>query len=249
MEDGSGESRQVGCDCHERIVAVSERYRLVTTIVEYKGNPGYTSSSIYGTQAMRLFLAAVMVVGTFAFLVLLISRLFPEGAGWGGACLAITCLYASAFAAWAFLGKQTDKRKRVIGDEIVQRRLLRDNLVYFAVAMAVVTIAIAVVIHDTERGIHRDLKNDWFVGSGSASFALGYSAKAFWDFRRNWRLWAVIAALFALFTAITSPILSQMEKVPLLLMGPLANIELLITFVALDMLIGRQSRRRGSFTA
>jgi hypothetical protein len=31
-----------------------------------------------------------------------------------------------------------------------------------------------------------------------------------------------------------------MEKVPLLLMGPLANIELLIAFVALDWFIGTQ---------
>jgi hypothetical protein len=106
--------------------------------------------------------------------------------------------------------------------------------------MAVVTIVVAMVIHDSERGIQHNFKNDWFVGFGSACVALGYAAKAFWISRRNWRLWAVIAALFALFTAITIPTLSQMEKVPLLLMGPLANIELLIAFVALDWFIGTQ---------
>jgi hypothetical protein len=168
---------------------------------------------------MRLFLAAVMVVVTFAFVALLISRLFPYGAGWAGVYLAITCLYASAFAAWALIGKQTGKRTRAIGDEIAQRRLLRDNFLYFAVAMAVVTIVVAVAIHDDERGIHRYFKNDWSVGFGSACLALGYSAKAFWVFCRNWRLWAAIAALFAMFTAITIPVLSQMEKVPLLLIG------------------------------
>jgi len=130
--------------------------------------------------------------------------------------------------------------------EIVERHLLRDNLLYFAVAMAVVTIVIALTIHDTERGIHRNFKNDWFVGFGSACFALGYAAKAFWIFRRNWRLWAVIAALFAVFTGTTIPALSQMEKVPLLFMGPLANIELLIAVVALDWFIGRQSWRHGT---
>jgi hypothetical protein len=40
------------------------------------------------------------------------------------------------------------------------------------------------------------------------------------------------------------PFLSQMENVPLLLMGPLGNIELLIAFVALDWFIGARSRRR-----
>jgi hypothetical protein len=35
-----------------------------------------------------------------------------------------------------------------------------------------------------------------------------------------------------------------MDKVPLLFMGPLGNIELLIAFVALDWFIGRRSRRR-----
>jgi hypothetical protein len=197
---------------------------------------------------MRLFLAAVLVVATFVFVVLLISRLFPYEAGWAGVCLGITCLYASAFAAWALIGKPTDKRTRAMADEIEQRRLLRDNLLYFSVAMAVVTIVIAVTIHDTERGIHRYFKNDWFVGFGSACFALGYSAKAFWVFCRNWRLWAAIAALFATFTAITIPILSQMEKVPLLLMGPLANIEQLIAMVALQWFIDQQSRRPGSLT-
>ena len=122
------------------------------------------------------------------------------------------------------------------------------NLLYFAVAMAMVTIAIVVLINDTEKGIHRNFKNDWFVGFGSACFALGYAAKAFWIFRRNWHLWAVIGVLFALFTAITVPVLSQMEKVPLLFMGPLANIELLVAFVVLDWFIGKQSRRHGSVT-
>lgn len=192
---------------------------------------------------MRLFVAAVTVVATFAVVVLLISRLFPDGAGWAGLCVAITCLYASTFGAWALLGNKPDKNARAMQGEIVQRDPLRDNLLYFAVAMAAVTIVIALVIHDSERGIHRNFKNDWFVGLGSACFALGYAAKAFWTSRRNWRLWAVIGALFAVFTGIAIPALSQMEKVPLLLMGPLANIELLIAFVALDSFIGAPSRR------
>ncbi len=132
--------------------------------------------------------------------------------------------------------------------EIVQRNPLRDNLLYFAVAMAVFTIVIAVVIHDSEKGIHRNFRNDWFVGFGSACVALGYAAKAFWISRKNWRVWSVIAALFALFTSITIPVLSQMEKVPLLFMGPLANIELLIAFAVLDWFIGKQSQRSGSVT-
>ena len=197
---------------------------------------------------MRLFLAAVTVAATFVFVVVLISRLFPHGAGWPGVCLAIACLYASAFAAWALIGKQTDNRTLAVEDEIAQRHPLRDNLLYFTVAMAVVTIVIAVAIHDTERGIHRNFKNDWFVGFGSACLALGYSAKAFWAFCRNWRLWAVIAALFAMFTTITIPILSQMEKVPLLFMGPLTMIEQLIAILVLYWFFGQQSRRHGSFT-
>jgi magnesium-transporting ATPase (P-type) len=162
-----------------------------------------------------------------------------------GVCIAITCLYAGVFGAWALLGNKPDKNARAMRGNIVQQHLLRDNILYFAVAMAAVTITIAVMIHDTERRIHRDFRNDWFVGFGSACVALGYAAKAFWTYRKNWRLWAVIAALFALFTAITIPFLSQMEKVPLLFMGPLANIELLIAVVALDRFISRRSRLAG----
>ncbi len=43
---------------------------------------------------MRLLVAAVMVVATFVVVVLLISHLFPNGAGWAGVCVAMTCLYA-----------------------------------------------------------------------------------------------------------------------------------------------------------
>jgi hypothetical protein len=197
---------------------------------------------------MRLLVAAVMVVATFVAVALQISWLFPYGAGWAGVCIAISCLYASAFGAWALLGNKLHKNARSMHGDIAQQHPLRDNLLYFAVAMAAVTITIAVTMHDTERGINRDFRNDWFVGLGSACVALGYAAKAFWSSRRNWRLWALIAAFFALFTATTIPFLSQMEKVPLLFMGPLADIELLITFAALEWFIGRQSRRRDSFT-
>jgi hypothetical protein len=198
---------------------------------------------------MRLFLAALLVVATFAFVVLLISRLFPYGAGWAGLCLAITCLYASTFAAWALLGSETaEQGAGETPGEITQPHQVRDNLLYFAVGMVAVTITVAVIIHDDKRGMVRTFKNDWFVGIGSACVALGYVAKAFWMFRRNWRLWAIIAALFLLFTTATVSILSQMEKVPLLLMGPLANVELLIAFIALRWFMGRQSIRDGSHT-
>lgn len=90
--------------------------------------------------------------------------------------------YASAFGVWALLGNKTDKNARAMQGDIVQQHSLRDNLLYFAVAMAALTIAIAVTIHDTERGIHRNLRNDWFVGFGSACFALGYAAKSVLDF-------------------------------------------------------------------
>jgi hypothetical protein len=187
---------------------------------------------------MRLFLSVFMVVVTFAFVVLLISWLFPQGAGWAGVWIAMTCLYASVFAAWAWLGNRTERGAQAIEAEVVQTHSLRDNLLYFAVGMAVVTLVIAVARHDTENGIHRNFKNDWFVGFGSACVALAYAARAFWSFRRNWRLWSIIAALFAIFTVITVPLLSQIEKVPLLFMGPLANIELLIAMFLLDWFLG-----------
>jgi hypothetical protein len=199
------------------------------------------SDKIEGTSAMRLSIAAITVVAIFVFVLLLISRLFPYGAGWAGVCVAMTCLYASAFGVWALLGNKPHKNAQAEQGDIMQQHPLRDNLLYFAIAMAAV---IAVTIHDTDRGIHRNFKNDWFVGLGSACFALGYAVKTFWPHRRNWSLWAVIAALFALFTAITIPFLSEMQKVPLLFMGPLANIELLIALVALDWFIGRHSRRQ-----
>lgn len=213
--------------------------------IDYEENWSYIPYRIEG-PAMRLFVAAIAVVATFILVALLISRLFPYGAGWSGLCVAITSLYASAFGAWALLGNKAERNARIARGESAQRHRMRDNLLYFAVAMMAVTVTIAMLIHDTDRGIHRNFKNDWFVGFGSASLALGYAAKAFWSFRRNWRLWVAVGALFAMFTAITIPVLCQMEKVPLLFMGPLANIELLIAFAVLDWFIGKQPRRHGS---
>jgi magnesium-transporting ATPase (P-type) len=186
---------------------------------------------------MRLFFCGLMVVATFVFVLFLISWLFPQGAGWPGLCVGVTCLYASVFMAWALFGNQTDKTTHSTKGETTRTHHLRDNLLYFAVAMAVVTLVMAVTIHDTERNIHRSSKNDWFVGLGSACFALGYATKAFWKSRRDWRLWAITAALFVLFVAITLPVLSKMEKVPLLLMGPLTNIELLLAILLLDWIV------------
>jgi magnesium-transporting ATPase (P-type) len=191
---------------------------------------------------MRLFIAATIVVAAFVGVVLLISWLFPYGAGWLGACVAITCLYAAAFATWSLLGNQSVKKGRGRQDKSSDRHRLRDNLLYFAVGMAVVTLVLAMTVHDADRGIHRNFRGDWVVGFGSVCFALGYAAKAYWNFRKGWRLWISVFVLFLLFSAMTIPILSRMEKVPLLLMGPLANIEGVIAFIALDWLVARRSR-------
>lgn len=107
-----------------------------------------------------------------------------------------------------------------------------------------VTLVMAVAIHDDVRGVHRSFKKDWFVGVGSACVALGYAAKAFWMSRGNWRLWAIIAALFVLYAAITIPVLSQMENVPLLLMGPLTNVELPLAILLLGWLVPDRSGNR-----
>jgi hypothetical protein len=100
---------------------------------------------------MRLFVAAVMVVATFVLAALLVSRLFPYG-GWAGLCVVITCLYASAFGAWALFGDRPGKDAGAIQSKIARRHLLRDNLLYFAVAMVAVTIAIAVLINTPKKG-------------------------------------------------------------------------------------------------
>lgn len=92
------------------------------------------SYRIEGTCTMRLFLAAVMVVAAFVLAALLVSRLFPYGAGGAGLCVAVTCLYASAFCVWVLFGNKPDKHVGAVQSKITRRHLLRDNLLYFAVA-------------------------------------------------------------------------------------------------------------------
>ncbi len=55
---------------------------------------------------MRLFVAAVVVVAIFVVVVLLISRLFPHGAGWPGVCVAITCLVCKCIWSLGIAWKQ-----------------------------------------------------------------------------------------------------------------------------------------------
>jgi hypothetical protein len=112
-----------------------------------------------------------------------------------GVCVVITCLYASAFAAWALLGNE---KKGVSEHPTQDPGRLRDNALYFAVGMAVVTVTLVLAIHDTDRGIQRTWRNDWFVGVGGAIFAIGYAAKACWTLRSDWCLWALLTALFAI---------------------------------------------------
>src|ERR1700733_12199697 len=182
---------------------------------------------------MRLFVAAVTVVATFVVVVLLILRLFPPWSrlGWylRGDHLLVRKRIWRVGVAWKQhwqKGPGNASRRRATAFPERQPSI-------FCSRNGVVTITVAVTIRDTERGIHRSFKNDWFVGLGSACVALGYAAKAFWIFRRNWHLWAVISALLALFTAIAIPVSPKWRRCHCCLWGrwPMSNCSLLLWYL------------------
>jgi hypothetical protein len=189
---------------------------------------------------MRLFLAAITVVTSFICGVLLIARLLPFAGTSLKLTLAFAWLLGSIFAAWLVVGNQTVATTRGEPDRITERARVRDNLLYLAIALTLVTMVTALAIYDAERGIHRKFRDDWVVGFGSALFVFGYAAKAFWGFRKNWRMWAAMAALFGAFVGLVVPILSHMDRVPLLLMTPLFAVGSVIVQAALNWVVARQ---------
>jgi hypothetical protein len=161
--------------------------------------------------------------------------------------LALACawLLGRICVDWLVIGDPRETANRAGPDRTAGRARMRDYLLYLVIALTIVAIIIGLAIQDTDKGIHRKFKNDWVVGIGSACIIFGYAVRAYWRFRKNWRMWAAMAALLAAFVGLVVPTLSQMDRVPLLLMTPLIAAGSLIVHATLNWVLTGQRENNG----
>ena len=119
----------------------------------------------------------------------------------------------------------------------------RDLLLYVAIALLITAFAVGYAVYLAHKGKEPDFKNDWTVAAATAGIVFGYAFKAHWRLRRMWSFWASCIGLLIAHFAILLPIFSRLEKVPLVLIGVIAPLELVIVYALLDFIAGRSNSR------
>jgi hypothetical protein len=127
----------------------------------------------------------------------------------------------------------------------VRQNTGRDLLLYIAIALLIAAIAGGYGFYLARKGEEPNFKNDWFVTMATAALVFGYVIRHRWRLRKFWSFWAIWFALLIAHFAILLPILSRMEKVPLILIGLIAPLEVFIVYPTLDFVVGHLDSRHG----
>lgn len=119
----------------------------------------------------------------------------------------------------------------------------RDLLLYIAIALLIAGVAGGYGVYLGRKGEEPNFKNDWSVTVATAALVFGYAIRHGRRMRKLWSFWAIWFALLVIHFAILLPILSQMEKVPLVLIGLIAPLEVFIVHPTLDFIVGHLDSR------
>jgi hypothetical protein len=111
---------------------------------------------------------------------------------------------------------------------------------YIAIAFVPVAILLAVSVHDLDKGIHRNIKENWVVCAITAAAVLGFSIKEFWRVRRSWRMWVILAGYAALHFSLGVPALSQFDRIGAGYIYLIAMPELMLMSFALHLATAKQ---------
>jgi hypothetical protein len=186
---------------------------------------------------LRLILSALLIVVTFGLGAWGISFLLPSSPAWVKVAVSVVWLFviiASAF----FLGNQkrgTEEERREF------RHIFRNNILYLAIAILPITVLVALAIHDVDKGIQRNIKQNWLLCTITASAVLGLSIEEFWRLRRLWQMWAVLVAYSALHFSIGVPALVQLHRIRVGYISLIAMPELMLVSYFLYLLQGKQT--------
>lgn len=120
---------------------------------------------------------------------------------------------------------------------------MRDLLLYIVIGILVAFAAIAYGIYAAKAGKGVSFKNDWTVTVTSAAIGFGYGLRGFWRFRDKPSFWIVSLGLLAAHFAILIPLLSRMEKVPLIWGAFIAPLDVLAIQFVMNKFVLASSRK------
>jgi len=183
---------------------------------------------------MRLVIAGVAVVAGFVVGMLGIARLTPDSPAWVRVALATVWLFGLIAGAYLLGNKSYPRTPEV-------RRRIRDGFLYLGIGFLVAVVVVAVVIHDLDKGIHRNYRQNWVFCVLTAAVVVGYSVKDFWRFRRGWRMWAVLAVYVTLHFTIGVPALGNLDRIPAWYIWAIGMPEAMLVTFALHLVTATQT--------
>jgi hypothetical protein len=189
-------------------------------------------------QTVRLILSALVIVGAFGLGAWGIAFLLPSSPAWLNVAVSVVWLFAliaSAFLVGNQRGSTQEERSEF-------RHVLCDNILYLGLAIVPITFLIALEIYDLDKGIQRNVKQNWLLCSVTAGTVLGLSIEKYWHVRRCWQMWAVLAVYAALHFSIGIPALAHLEKVRYGYISLLAMPELLLVSFILYSVEAKHAR-------
>jgi hypothetical protein len=114
----------------------------------------------------------------------------------------------------------------------------RDFLLYITIGLLVAAFALSYGFYLAKKGVEPKFKNDWSVTISTAALVFGYAIKSYRQLRGLWSFWVAWFALLIAHFAILLPLLSRMEKVPLVWIGVITPLEVFIVYPALAFVAG-----------
>jgi hypothetical protein len=187
---------------------------------------------------LRLIFSALLIVVTFGLGSWGISFLLPSSPAWVKVAVSMVWLFVVVASAF-FLGNQkrgtTDEERREF------QHIVRNNILYLAIAILPITVLVALTIHDVDKGIQRNIKQNWLLCTITASAVLGLSIEEFWRLRRLWQMWAVLVAYSALHFSIGVPALFQLHRIRAGYISLIAMPELILVSYFLYLLQDKQT--------
>lgn len=125
------------------------------------------------------------------------------------------------------------------------QHVLRNDILYLAIALIPVTALCALIVHDTDMGIQRNIRQNWLLCELTAFTVVGISIEQFWRLRRTWQLWGVLLAYAALHFSIGVPALTRLDRIRYGDISMIAAPELIVVSFVLYRIEQRQALREG----
>ena len=115
-----------------------------------------------------------------------------------------------------------------------RRSRVRDWLLYVAIAVLIVGLAVAYGAYQGLTGRHTDLPLKWLGFIAISALLFGYAIKASRRFWRTRKFWVILALFFVVHAGLGVFALTRVDKVPLILYPILGQIE----YVLLALYLG-----------